>query len=70
MSDKSIKRLEGIVEEALPGTNFRIKCEDKIVLAHLSGKMRIHYIKILPGDKVLFEVSACDETRGRIIRRL
>lgn len=70
MKDESIKKLEGIVEEAFPGTNFKVKSGDKEILAHLSGKMRMNYIKILPGDKVLLEVSPCDESRGRIIRRL
>jgi translation initiation factor IF-1 len=70
MNDNSVKRLEGIVEEALPGTNFRVKSGDKKILAHLSGKMRMNYIKILPGDRVTLEVSTYDETRGRIIRRL
>ncbi|MCL5017546.1 MAG: translation initiation factor IF-1 [Patescibacteria group bacterium] len=70
MNDNSVKRLDGIVEEALPGTNFRVKSGDKMILAHLSGKMRMNYIKILPGDKVTLEVSTYDETRGRIIRRL
>jgi translation initiation factor IF-1 len=70
MNDKSVLKLEGIVEEALPGTNFRVKSGDKIILAHLSGKMRMNYIKILPGDRVSLEVSSYDQTRGRIIRRL
>lgn len=70
MNDDSVKRLEGVVEEALPGTNFRVKSGDKKILAHLSGKMRMNYIKILPGDRVTLEVSTYDETRGRIIRRL
>jgi len=70
MNDDSVKRLEGVVEEALPGTNFRVKSGDKKILAHLSGKMRMNYIKILPGDRVTLEVSTYDETRGRIVRRL
>lgn len=70
MKDKNVKRVEGRVEEALPGTNFRVSIgEGKIILAHLSGKMRLYYIKILPGDRVIMELSP-DETRGRIIRRL
>lgn len=70
MADKNVKRAEGRVEEALPGTTFRVSIEGgKTILAHLSGKMRIHYIKILPGDRVIMELSP-DETRGRIIRRL
>jgi translation initiation factor IF-1 len=61
---------EGLVVEALPNTMFRIETEEgKLVLCQLSGKMRINYIKVLPGDKVKIEVSAYDETRGRIIYR-
>ncbi len=70
MSDKNAKRVEGRVEEALPGATFRVSIDGgKLVLAHLSGKMRIHYIKILPGDRVIMELSP-DEARGRIVRRL
>lgn len=70
MPDKNVKRAEGRVEEALPATTFRVSIGDgKIILAHLSGKMRMHYIKILPGDRVTLELSP-DETRGRIVRRL
>lgn len=70
MSDKNVKRVEGRVEEALPGTTFRVSIgEGRIILAHLSGKMRLHFIRILPGDRVLMDLSP-DETRGRITRRL
>ena len=70
INSKSV--LEGIVEEALPNTTFKIRLnkEERTVLAHLSGKMRIHYIRILPGDRVLVELSPYDKNRGRIIRRL
>jgi len=62
--------LEGEVLEALPNTTFRVRLEDnREILAHLSGKMRIHYIKILPGDKVKVEMSPYDESRGRIVYR-
>lgn len=72
MSDsKIVKRVEGVVQEALPGTTFKVKVNDGgEVLAHLSGKMRIHHIKILPGDRVVMESSPYDETKGRIVRRL
>ncbi len=68
---KNLSKLEGRVEEALPGTTFRVRLDkgDEI-LAHLSGKMRLHYIKILPGDRVILEMTPYDQTRGRIIRRL
>ena len=70
MSDKNVKRVEGRVEEALPGTTFRVSIgEGRIILAHLSGKMRLHFIRILPGDRVLMDLSP-DATRGRITRRL
>lgn len=70
-SSKNVIKVEGIVEEALPGASFRVKtAEGKEVLAHLSGKMRMYYIKILPGDRVIMEMTPYDERRGRIIRRL
>jgi translation initiation factor IF-1 len=61
---------EGIVKEALPNTLFRVELEDgSIVLCHLSGKMRMNFIKILPGDRVRIEMTPYDPTKGRIIRR-
>ncbi len=70
-SKKNVIKVEGIVEEALPGASFRVKTYDgKLVLAHLSGKMRMFYIKILPGDKVIMEMTPYDDKRGRIVRRL
>lgn len=72
MADKQdVKRLEGRVEEALPGATFRVSIgEGKTILAYLSGKMRLHYIKILPGDRVTLEMTPYDDARGRIVRRL
>ena len=62
--------VEGIVTETLPNAMFRVKLENgHIVLAHISGKMRMHYIRILPGDKVTVELSPYDLSRGRIISR-
>ncbi|MDA3899006.1 MAG: translation initiation factor IF-1 [Spirochaetes bacterium] len=62
--------IEGIVVETLPNAMFRVKLEnDHVVLAHISGKMRMHYIRILPGDKVTVELSPYDLTRGRITYR-
>ena len=62
---------EGIVREALPNTLFRVKLEGgRLILCHLSGKMRIHYIKILPGDSVKVELTPYDQTKGRITYRL
>ena len=62
--------VEGSILEALPNAMFRVEISPgKVVLAHISGKMRMHYIKILPGDKVRLELSPYDLTRGRIIFR-
>ena len=62
--------VEGNILEALPNAMFRVEiAKDKVVLAHISGKMRMHYIKILPGDKVRIELSPYDLTRGRITFR-
>lgn len=68
-SDNTIK--EGIVTETLPNTMFRVRLDDGVeLLAHLGGKMRLHYIKVLLGDRVSLEISPYDLTRGRIVRRL
>jgi translation initiation factor IF-1 len=64
-------QVEGTVAEALPNAMFRVELENKhIVLAHVSGKMRMNFIRILPGDKVMCELSPYDLTRGRIIYRV
>jgi translation initiation factor IF-1 len=61
---------EGIVVEVLPGTLFRVKlANDHVILAHISGKMRKHFIRIVPGDKVTVEISPYDLTKGRITFR-
>ncbi len=63
-------QVEGEVVEALPNAMFKVKLENgHEVLAHVSGKMRVHYIRILPGDKVIVELSPYDLTRGRIVYR-
>ena len=60
----------GEVEEPLPNAFFRVRLETgQVILAHVSGKMRMHFIRILPGDKVLVELSPYDLTRGRITSR-
>ncbi|OGB97995.1 translation initiation factor IF-1 [candidate division TM6 bacterium RIFCSPHIGHO2_12_FULL_36_22] len=65
-----VVKVEGIVRETLPNAMFRVELEGgHVVLSHVSGKMRMHYIRILPGDKVLLELSPYDLTRGRITRR-
>ena len=62
--------VEGVVKEALPNTMFRVELKNKhVILAHLSGKMRKHSIKIVPGDKVKVDLSPYDLTRGRIVFR-
>jgi len=62
--------VEGTIVEALPNAMFRVQLESgHRVLAHISGKMRMHFIRILPGDKVTVELSPYDLTRGRIIYR-
>lgn len=64
-------RTEGIVKELLPNTMFRVELPNKhVILAHISGKMRMHFIRILPGDKVTVEMSPYDLTKGRIVYRI
>ena len=63
-------QVEGTVVEALPNATFRVELENgHRLLAHISGKMRMHFIKILPGDKVTVELSPYDLSRGRIVYR-
>lgn len=70
MSEKNVVQVEGIVEELLPNTVFKVKLKTgQLVVAHISGRMRMHFIKLLPGDTVLMEMSPYDLTKGRIIRR-
>lgn len=70
MAKEEAIEIEGTVIEPLPNAMFRVELDNKMkVLAHISGKMRKHFIRILPGDKVLVELSPYDLTRGRIIYR-
>ena len=70
MSKADVIEIEGTVTEKLPNAMFRVKLEnDHEVLAHISGKLRMNYIRILPGDKVTVEMSPYDLTKGRIIWR-
>ncbi|HAM14263.1 MAG: translation initiation factor IF-1 [Eggerthellaceae bacterium] len=70
MAKQDVIELEGTVLEALPNAMFRVELENgHKILAHISGKMRMHYIKILPGDKVTVELSVYDLNRGRITYR-
>lgn len=69
MAEECIK-IEGTVKELLPNTMFRVELENgHEVLAHISGKMRLHFIRILPGDRVTLEMSPYDLTKGRITYR-
>jgi len=71
MPKEEAVQVEGIVAESLPNAMFRVELDNKhLVLAHVSGKMRMNFIRILPGDKVMLELSPYDLTRGRIIYRV
>jgi translation initiation factor IF-1 len=70
MAKKDAIKLDAEVIEALPNAVFRVKLENgHQILAHVSGKMRMHFIRILPGDKVIVEMSPYDLNRGRIVLR-
>ena len=70
MSKEETIQMQGEIVETLPNATFRVKLENgHIVLGHISGKMRMHYIRILPGDRVLVELSPYDLTRGRVVYR-
>ena len=71
MSKQDVIEIEGTVKEALPNAQFKVELPNgKEILAHISGKLRMNFIKILPGDKVTLEMSPYDLTRGRITYRL
>ena len=62
---------EGVVEEARPSTLFKVKFDDGAeIIAHLAGRLRVHHIRVLAGDRVRVELSPYDETKGRIVHRL
>jgi translation initiation factor IF-1 len=70
MKKEEVIRVEGVVTDTLPNAMFKVEIEGgHEVLGHVSGKMRMHYIRILPGDKVIIELSPYDLKRGRITRR-
>jgi translation initiation factor IF-1 len=70
MGKEDVIEMQGEVEENLPNATFRVKLENgHIVLGHISGKMRMHYIRILPGDKVTVQLTPYDLTKGRIVFR-
>jgi translation initiation factor IF-1 len=67
---EDIIRVEGVVKEILPKTMFRVELANgHIILAHISGRMRMHFIRIMKGDKVTVEMSPYDRTKGRIVYR-
>ncbi len=70
MAKSDMIQVEGTVKEPLPNAMFRVELDNgHKILAHISGKMRMHYIKIVPGDRVTVEISPYDPNRGRIIFR-
>jgi len=70
MAKQDVIELEGVILETLPNAMFKEELENgHVILGHISGKMRMHYIRILPGDKVLVQVSPYDLSRGRIVYR-
>jgi translation initiation factor IF-1 len=70
MSKEDVIEMQGEVLETLPNATFRIKLENgHVLLGHISGKMRMHYIRILPGDKVTVQLTPYDLTKGRIVFR-
>ena len=70
MAKEDVIEVEGTVKEALPNATFKVELENgHEVLAHISGKLRMHFIRILPGDKVTLELSPYDLTKGRITWR-
>jgi len=71
INNKQMTEANGVVVEALPNTQFKVELEDgREILAHLAGKMRLHRIRVMPGDKVTVEMTQYDESKGRITYRL
>ncbi|MEI7425724.1 MAG: translation initiation factor IF-1 [Candidatus Moraniibacteriota bacterium] len=69
--DKEIVKLEGVVVELLPNATFKVKLPNSHeIFAYISGKMRVNYIRLIPGDRVLVEMSPYDLTKGRVVQRL
>lgn len=71
-SDAQLTRVDGTVEEALPGLQFRIRlqADGREVIAHLGGRLKLNRIRVIPGDRVTVEMTPYDNARGRIVRRL
>ncbi|PIU07392.1 MAG: translation initiation factor IF-1 [Candidatus Moranbacteria bacterium CG_4_8_14_3_um_filter_34_16] len=69
--DKELVKMEGEVVENLPSATFKVKLDNNHeILAHISGRMRVNYIRLIPGDRVIVEMSPYDLTKGRIVQRL
>ncbi len=69
-NNKQVTEVNGVVLQALPNTQFKVKLEDgREILAHLAGKMRLYRIRVMPGDNVKLEMSEYDDTKGRIVYR-
>ncbi len=69
-NNKQVTEVNGVITEALPNTKFKVKLEDgREILAHLAGKMRLHRIRVMPGDNVTLEITQYDENMGRITYR-
>ncbi len=69
--DKEVVKLEGVVVELLPSATFKVKLNNgHEIFAYISGKMRVNYIRLIPGDRVLIEMSPYDLTKGRVVQRL
>lgn len=70
MAHQGSFEIDGVVKESLPNTLFRVEVPNgEVIICHLSGKMRMNFIKILPGDKVRVEMTPYDKTKGRIVYR-
>jgi len=70
LPSKEFLEVEGVVEELFPSTTFRVRLDDgRLILAHLSGRLRLNRIRILPGDRVKMEISPYDLSKGRIVYR-
>lgn len=70
MAKQAPIKVDGVVQESLPNATFRVRLENgHELLAHIAGKMRMHYIRILPGDRVALEIPPYDLTKGRIVYR-
>ncbi|MDP3052595.1 MAG: translation initiation factor IF-1 [bacterium] len=71
-SESNTIKVEGIIEEALPGLTFRVRLKEnnREILAYLGGRLKLHHIKVIPGDHVVVDITSYDDNRGRITRRL